>query len=189
MVNMLKILVAAIVLLAIIGIGMLGKKLLRALIFKSAKTPSNESKVLEIVTGLLVIIVSIANYVNKEPEATTTMWIGVLIFFLGGLLQITARKYLYEDKTFEERLSSGFEAAQTGPYSKIRHPSKSALLLIFIGLCLALGSWWGLGLLVVLFLPSVLYRISQEERALLDKFGERWMEYQSDSKRIIPGIF
>ena len=189
MVNMLKILAAAIVLLIIIGIGMLGKKLLRALIFKTAKTPSNESKVLEIVTGLIVIGIAIANYVRKEPEATIIMWAGVLVFFLGGVLQFVARRQLYEDKTFEERLHSGFEAAQTGIYSKIRHPSKTALLVILIGLCLALGSWWGLGLLAVLFFPSLLYRISQEERALLDQFGERWMEYQSDSKRIIPGIF
>ncbi len=189
MVNMLKILAAVIILLAIIGIGILGKKLFRALIFKTAKTPSNESKVLEVITGLVVIGIAIANYARKEPDATITMWIGAAVFFLGGLLQLIARKQLYEDKTFEERLSTGFEAAQTGLYSKLRHPSKTALLIIIIGICLALGSIWGLALLAVLFFPSVLYRISQEERALLDKFGERWIEYQSDSKRIIPGIF
>jgi protein-S-isoprenylcysteine O-methyltransferase Ste14 len=189
MVNMLKVLAAVVILLIIIGIGMLGKKLLRALIFKTAKTPSKESIVLEIVTGLLVVGIATANYARKEPEATITMWIGALVFFLGGILQLVARKQLHEDKTFEERLSTGFEAAQTGLYSKIRHPSKTALLIILIGLCLALGSWWGLGLLAVLFFPSTLYRISQEERALLDKFGERWMDYKSDSKRIIPGIF
>ncbi len=189
MVNMLKVLGAVIVLLLIIGIGMLGKKLFRALIFKTAKTPSNESTVLEFVTGLLVIGIAIANYARKEPDANIIMWVGTLILFLGGILQLVARRQLYEDKTFEERLSSGFEAAQTGLYAKIRHPSKTALLVILIGLCLSLGSWWGLGLLAVLFFPSMLYRISQEERALLDQFGERWIEYQSDSKRIIPGIF
>ncbi len=189
MVNMLKILAAAVILLATISFGMLGRRLFRMFIFKTAKTPSNESVVLEIATGLLVAGIAIANYARKEPEVTTAMWIGVLVFFLGGVLQLFARKHLHDDKTFEDRLSSGFAAAQTGMYSKLRHPSKTALLLILIGLCLALGSWWGLGLLAVLFLPSLMYRISQEERALLDKFGERWIDYQSDSKRIIPGIF
>jgi protein-S-isoprenylcysteine O-methyltransferase Ste14 len=189
MVNMLKILAAATILLIIIGFGMLGKRLLRALIFKTAKTPSNESTILQIATGLLVVGIAIANYARKEPDANIIMWVGVLVFFLGGILQLAARKQLHDDKTFEERLVSGFAAAQTGLYSKIRHPSKTALLIILAGLSLALNSWWGLGLLIALFLPSMLYRISQEERALLDKFGERWMDYKSDSKRIIPGIF
>ncbi len=189
MVNMLKVLGAVIVLLIIIGIAMLGKKVLRALIFKTAKTPSNESLWIEYIAGILVIGIAVANYLRQDPEATWIMGIGVLIFFLGGLFQLIARRQLHDDKTFEARLSSGFEAAQTGLYSKIRHPSKSALLLIMIGFCVSLGSWWALGLLVVLFFPSMLYRISQEDRALLDKFGDRWMAYKSDTKKLIPEIF
>jgi protein-S-isoprenylcysteine O-methyltransferase Ste14 len=74
-------------------------------------------------------------------------------------------------------------------YAKIRHPNKAALLLILIGLCFALGSIWARAVLVFLFVPSLLYRISQEERALLDQFGDRWMAYKEDTKRIIPGVF
>jgi len=185
---MLKVLVAVIVLLVIIGIAMLGKKIARTLIFRTAKTPSNESIWMEIVTGLLAVGIAIANYIRNKPDANIAMWIGVLIFFLGGLLQFIARKQLGEDKTFEERLSSGFEAAQTGLYTKIRYPSKSSLLLLLIGLCLTLGSWWGLGIILILFFPSVLYRISQEERALLDRFGDRWLAYKSDTKKLIPEI-
>ena len=187
MVNMLKILVAVVVVLIIVGIGMLGKKILQALIFRTAKT-SNEGFWMECLTGLLVIVVAVVNYVKKDPNANAIMWIGVLIFFIGGTIQLIARKQLYDDKTFEERLHSGFALAQTGLYSKIRHPSKTALLLMMIGFCIALGSWWALGLLVILFFPSMLYKISQEERELLDQFGERWLTYASDSKRIIPGI-
>ncbi len=189
MVNMLKVLAAVIILLVIVGLAMLGKKLTRAIIFRTAKTPSNESLWMEIITGTIIVVLAIANYIRQDPEATITMWLGVLAFFLGGLLQLIARKQLYDDKTFEERLSSEFSAAQTGLYAKIRYPSKSALLLILIGLCLMLGSWWALGLLIVLFFPSTLYRISQEDRALLDKFGERWMNYEAETKRLIPGIF
>jgi len=43
--------------------------------------------------------------------------------------------------------------------------------------------------LVFLFLPSVLYRISQEDQALMDQFGDRYMSYKEDTKRIIPGVF
>jgi len=188
MVNMLKVLVAVVILLLIVGLAMLGKKVIRSLRFRSAKTPRNESLVLEWITGLLVVGISIANYVRQDPAGTWVMGVGAVIFFLGGLLQLTARKQLYEDATFEDRLSSGFSAAQVGLYSKLRYPSKTALLLLLIGLCLSVGSWWGLGLLAILFFPSLLYRISQEEQVLQDKFGERWIAYKADTKTIIPGI-
>jgi len=189
MVNMLKILVLVIVLLIIIGIAMLGKKLTRALIFKTAKTQSNESTILEWITGVLVVGLSFAYYIKQAPQADPTMWAGIIVFFFGGIMQFIARRQLYEDKTFEKRLMSGFDAAQTGIYAKLRHPSKTALLLMIMGYCFALGSIWGLAVFAFLFIPSVLYRISQEERALLDQFGDRWMNYKEDTKRIIPGVF
>ncbi|VVB80981.1 Phospholipid methyltransferase [uncultured archaeon] len=188
MVNMLKVLIAVIVLLAIIGLALLGKKIFRTLIFKTAKTPNNESTWLMIMTGLVTVGIAIAYYVNNDPAADPVMWTGLVIFFLGGLLQIIARRQLHEDKTFEERLSSGFEAAQTGIYSVLRHPNKTALLLIVIGFSMIMGSIWALALAIILFFPSVLYRISQEEAVLLDKFGDRWLDYKSETKRIIPKI-
>ncbi len=189
MINMIKVLVAVTILLAIISIAMLGKKALRALIFKTAKTPSNESIVMEWVTGLLVVGLSFAYYLNQQPVTDMTMWAGIVVYFAGWILQFVARRQLYEDKTFEDRLKDSFQAAQTGMYAKIRHPNKAALLIIMIGLCFSLGSIWALAVLVFLFLPALLYRISQEERSLLDQFGDRWMTYKEDTKRLIPGVF
>lgn len=188
MVNMLKVLVAVTILLIIVGIALLGKKLRRALIFKTATTPRNESLWMQWITGWLVAIIAIANYLRNTPDATIIMWLGLLVFFTGGILQFYARKQLHEDKTFEERAKAELNAATTGLYSKIRHPSKSALLLLLAGLCITTASWWALGLLLALFLPTLLYRISQEERALLDQFGDRWMAYQSDTNKLIPGM-
>ena len=188
MVNMIKVLIAVIVLLIIIGIALLGKKVTRTLIFKTAKTSNNESTWMVIITELLTIGIATAYYVKNNPAADAIMWTGLFVFFLGGLLQIIARRHLHEDKTFEDRLSAGFEAAQTGIYTKLRHPNKTAQLLLVIGFSMMMGSIWALALAIILFFPSVLYRISQEERALLDKFGDRWMDYKSDTKRIIPKI-
>ncbi|RJQ19948.1 isoprenylcysteine carboxylmethyltransferase family protein [Candidatus Woesearchaeota archaeon] len=189
MVNMLKVLVAVAVLLIIIGLGLLGKNLKRAWLFRSAKTNSSESLVLEAVSAGIVTFFAVTHYTRNDPAVNPLMWIGLFVFFAGGIVQLIARKHLYDDYSFEKRLHSGFEAAQTGIYSKLRHPSQTALLLFLLGLCLVTDSLWGLGVFVVLFIPSVLYRISQEEQKLLDQFGERYEAYRSDSKRIIPGIY
>jgi len=189
MVNMLKIMVAATFLLAIISFGILGKKTLKLYIFRSAKTTGSESFWLELLSAGLVIFFALSHYIRNDPAVNPLMWFGTVLFLLGGIVQIIARKHLYDDHAFEERLHSGFEAAQTGIYAKIRHPGQSAILLLLLGICFATDSIWALGVYVVLLIPSVLFRISAEEQKLTDQFGERYEAYREDSKRIIPGIY
>ncbi len=189
MVNMLKVVIAVFVLLVIVGIGMLGKKLKHSYIFRSAKINNEESFWIEFCAGILVLVVAISDYLNNRPSFNPLMVLGLLIFFAGGLLQFIARKHLFEDLTFEHRLSSGFEAAQTKIYAYLRYPGSSALILLLFGLSLSLGSLWGVIVTLVLFVPSVIFQISQEERALHDKFGDRWLRYTSKSKRIIPNVW
>jgi|GEM_PF-1761671 len=189
MVNMLKVIGAIVVLLAIIAFAMFGKKALRTLIFKTAKTQNNEGLWLEIVTATLAITIALAYYLQNEPIADPFMWIGLLIFIGGWIFQFINRKHLGDNRTYEERLASGFNAAQLGIYSKLRHPSQSALLIILFGFSLSLGSIWACAIVLFLVLPSAIYRVSQEERALYEKFGERWLDYKEDTKRIIPYVF
>lgn len=181
MVNMLKVMIAAIVLVFLLSMIFLGKRAKKMLSFKSAKTERSESKWIEAITGSLVVIMAVAYYWKSEPEANVAMWIGVLVFILGGILQIIAKKQLAG--TLEEDFGK-----QKGVYSFLRHPSKSALLLMLIGLCLATASWWALLVCVVFFIPSELFRISQEEIVLLDKHGDEWMIYESDTNKLVPGI-
>ena len=53
----------------------------------------------------------------------------------------------------------------TGPYARIRHPMYAAAVWLFVGMPLALGSWWSIALLVPL-LPVLLWRLLDEERIL-----------------------
>lgn len=55
----------------------------------------------------------------------------------------------------------------TGPYGLVRHPLYSGLLALFLGVPLALGSWWGL-LALLLLLVVVIWRLMDEERYVSD---------------------
>lgn len=68
------------------------------------------------------------------------------------------------------------------------HHSYSGSLLSFLGLGLALENWISLVILVALPLASTLYRISVEERALLDHFGAGYEKYGERTKSLVPGI-
>src|SRR4051794_30516390 len=57
------------------------------------------------------------------------------------------------------------KVVSTGPYALIRHPMYAGSLPMVVGTSLALGSWWGLGALV-LFIPALLWRLLDEEKYL-----------------------
>jgi len=85
-------------------------------------------------------------------------------------------------------VSEGQTVISTGPYSVVRHPMYSGVLLMYLVTPIALGSYWGL--LPVSVLPLLLiYRIKNEE-ILLCKELDGYLEYTMKVKyRLIPYIW
>jgi protein-S-isoprenylcysteine O-methyltransferase Ste14 len=63
------------------------------------------------------------------------------------------------------RVEKDQKVIDTGPYSYVRHPMYASAIWLFVGMPLALGSWWPLGLIVI-FLPVLLWRLLDEEKIL-----------------------
>ncbi len=84
------------------------------------------------------------------------------------------------------RVRSDHVVIQKGPYRFIRHPMYTGQVLFFIGFGMALQSW--VALLVILILTGILYtaRIRSEEKLLVAKLGNEYVEYMKRTKRIIP---
>jgi protein-S-isoprenylcysteine O-methyltransferase Ste14 len=53
----------------------------------------------------------------------------------------------------------------TGPYAYVRHPMYAFAIWLFVGIPLALGSWWSIAL-VVAVIPVLIRRLIDEERIL-----------------------
>jgi len=94
------------------------------------------------------------------------------IVLLGDLLIVAAnfgfflvfRENSYSAATIE--VSEGQTVVSSGPYAVVRHPMYGWALLLFAGMPLALGSWWGL-LLVVPAVAGLVWRLLDEERFLV----------------------
>jgi protein-S-isoprenylcysteine O-methyltransferase Ste14 len=85
-------------------------------------------------------------------------------------------------------IASDQKVISTGPYAVVRHPMYASGLLIFFGMPLALGSYWGL-LGAVVMIPFLLWRTLDEERVLYKNLPE-YEEYAARVRwRWIPGIF
>ena len=76
-----------------------------------------------------------------------------------------------------------------GLYSIIRHPAYLGGQLTQLGLDLALENWLSFRLLFILPLAAHLYRISVEEKVLVDHLGAAYKDYMKRTKRLIPGVF
>jgi len=86
------------------------------------------------------------------------------------------------------RVEAGQQVIDTGPYAHVRHPMYAAAIWLFVGIPLALGSWWTLALLVP-FLPVLLWRLLDEER-LLSRELPGYTEYMRRVRyRLVPRLW
>jgi protein-S-isoprenylcysteine O-methyltransferase Ste14 len=115
--------------------------------------------------------------------------LGVVLCWLGLLLRwwsfVTLGKYF----TVVLGTSDDQPVVTRGPYRLLRHPSYTALLLIFAGIGLMVGNWVSAAGAVGLLLIAVLYRVRIEERSLNAALGDRYREYAATRARLIPHIW
>lgn len=78
---------------------------------------------------------------------------------------------------------------QKGLYKFLRHPSYTGSLLSFLGLGLSFSNWLST---IIIFVPIFFvftYRIKIEEKALINNFGDKYINYSKSTKRLIPLIY
>jgi protein-S-isoprenylcysteine O-methyltransferase Ste14 len=86
------------------------------------------------------------------------------------------------------RVEEGQQLASTGLYKLVRHPMYAANVILMVGMPLALGSYWGLLLLIPGMLVLV-FRILDEEKMLTHELAG-YREYaQRVRYRLVPNVW
>ncbi|WP_298533919.1 isoprenylcysteine carboxylmethyltransferase family protein [uncultured Methanobrevibacter sp.] len=107
--------------------------------------------------------------------------IGIILILAGILIWISA---VLKSKITQEIIDN--KLVKTGIYSYIRHPIYSAFLFISTGLIFLSQN------MLLFFLPIIYWVIltigmmKTEEKWLLDKFGDEYVEYSKEVNRFIP---
>ncbi len=123
------------------------------------------------------------------PRALALQAAGLLIFFLGSVLFIWARRALGHFYSGHVSVIEGQPLMQCGPYRLIRHPAYAGYLLITLGLALGYSSLAGFASILLLLLPSMMYRIRVEDKLLAEHFGASFADYARRVKRLLPRIW
>jgi len=104
-------------------------------------------------------------------------WLGIFFVF---------RENSFASATIES--AEDQRVISTGLYAWVRHPMYATSLLMLLGIPVALGSWWGV-LIVVAIVPALIWRLTDEERFLVRHLPD-YSTYQRRVRyRLLPRVW
>jgi protein-S-isoprenylcysteine O-methyltransferase Ste14 len=111
--------------------------------------------------------------------------VGVVLTWLGVALAIWARYHLAEYWSARVTIKEDHQLIRTGPYTHLRHPIYSGLILATVGSALVIDRWrCVLGLCLVV--SGYCFKAKKEETMLTQQFGEAFREHQKHTGFLIP---
>jgi len=135
----------------------------------------------------LLVVPGLDHRFGWSRMSGTVAVLGNVLMFCGwlGILDVF-RANTYAAATIQ--VASGQTVISSGPYGVVRHPMYAAALLMLLGVPIALGSLWGVLVLVAL-LPALAWRLLDEERVLLRDL-EGYAAYRREVPwRLIPYVW
>lgn len=114
---------------------------------------------------------------------------GVLLIIIGLIIRIKAISELKQHFTYTVTEIENHELIDTGLYKNIRHPGYLGQLLIFMGTALSFSNWLSVVFMMIPVLIGYINRIIVEERFLTKQMGQKYIDYQKRTKRLIPKMY
>lgn len=108
---------------------------------------------------------------------------GFLLVIAGVALDVWAAAEFRKAKTTILPWGRASLLVPAGPYRFTRNPMYLGMAMSYLGLAIAVGSWWALALLPVALLAITFYVIRREERHLEARFGEEYLAYKERVRR------
>lgn len=122
------------------------------------------------------------------PAETALAWIGAPLTILGLVLALWARVTLGRNWSGAVVIKRDHELIMRGPYAILRHPIYTAILLMFVGTLLAVGTIEAfVGFLLIA--TGLWIKMGREERLMMRQFPDDYPAYRQRVKRLIPFIW
>ena len=159
---------------------------------KPADTTFDKAHVKQLLGHTLPIAAALIglSYVSRMSDVPLGQWeltLIMVVFISGSILRVLA---VYQLGSQAFKFDIVFREQQTlrkeKLYGWIRHPSYTAMMVVILAYALTTHHWWagGLGLASAWF--GFQYRIHHEEKALLEQFGDEYVEYRNKTGMWFP---
>jgi protein-S-isoprenylcysteine O-methyltransferase Ste14 len=138
---------------------------------------------------LMITIGFTCGFILSKPVNPFLTAFGMPLIIGGLIIRWTAILQLGNSFTVDVAITDTAGLKTDGIYERIRHPSYSGLLLVITGFSATMNSIYSFLVLVIPVLIAVIYRVSVEEKVLMNEFGVAYSEYKSRTKKLIPGVY
>jgi protein-S-isoprenylcysteine O-methyltransferase Ste14 len=115
--------------------------------------------------------------------------IGSILTIIGLIIRVTSILTLKQQFTYTVTKIDHHELIETGLYKWIRHPGYLGQLIIFLGISVSLSNWLSVLFMMVPVFLGYLNRVVVEEKFMTEQMGQKYLEYQKRTKKLIPKIF
>jgi protein-S-isoprenylcysteine O-methyltransferase Ste14 len=135
----------------------------------------------------LILLPAIDHRFAWSDLPISAVLIGDVIILLGWLgIFFVFRENSFSSATIE--VSADQRVISTGPYAWVRHPMYAAGLVMLLGIPIALGSAWGV-LVVIAIIPALIWRLVDEEDFLTRNLPG-YRAYQDRVRyRLVPRVW
>jgi protein-S-isoprenylcysteine O-methyltransferase Ste14 len=119
------------------------------------------------------------------PRTLASVGVGVALTWLGIGLAIWARYHLAEYWSARVTIKEDHQLIRTGPYTRLRHPIYTGLILATIGSAVVIGKWrcvFG----ACLVLAGYCVKARKEEVMLSRQFGDAFRTHQKHAGFLLP---
>ena len=120
-------------------------------------------------------------------RSTVARWSGLALTAAGIGFAIVARFWIGRNWSGRVTIKERHQLIQNGPYSVVRHPIYSGLLLALLGTAIVHGEIRGL-LGLALAAMGWVFKLRTEEAFLLRQFGKAYRDYKQRVKALVPFV-
>ena len=147
---------------------------------------------------VLIIAIFIGYTISSRLAASSTgrlaPWntyfaIGSVLILIGLYIRISSILALKQQFTYTVTKMENHELIVTGWYRYIRHPGYLGQLIIFLGIATAMSNWLSVAGMMLPVLAGFIYRIRVEEKFMREQMGQKYLDYQKRTSRLIPKIY
>lgn len=121
------------------------------------------------------------------PDAEWVRALGAVLTAAGVGLAIWSRLHLGRQWSSGVVVRAEHELIATGPYSRIRHPIYTGMLLGMLGTAVVVGEWRGL-LAVLIATIGFTFKARKEERFMVEEFGPAYEEHRRRTGFLLPRL-
>ena len=137
----------------------------------------------------LIWVVSPAFSFAEYPLRVGPLIVGVVCFVVGLWLFHRSHADLGTNWSVTLQVRDQHRLITHGIYRHTRHPMYLALFLYALGQLLVLPNWIAGPSYLITFGILFAFRVRNEERMMLEEFGDQYAAYMAKTKRLVPGIW